>query len=216
MKISRLTVCPETVFDGAFLADAPGPVWESIQPVKIEQYPWFDKYPYRCRTEARLGLSESGLEVLMCAWEEPIIAKETRWGGDVYLDSCMELFLMPFPETDKRYLNIEINPMGVAHVGCGEGRNGRTVHRERVEGMDIKACHTSGFWALRFCVPNSLVTEHFGKPFKDSGLMRGNLYKCSGPALHEHYGCWNAVGTAAPDFHRPEYFGDMLIEPKDR
>ena len=45
---------------------------------------------------------------------------------------------------------------------------------------------------------------------------RGNLYKCSGPALHEHYGCWNAVGTAAPDFHRPEYFGDMLIEPKDR
>ena len=216
MKIKQLGSRPQTVFDGSFAPDAPGPVWETLEPVKIDQYPWLDKYPYRCRMEARLGMSENGLEVLLCALEEPIIAKETRWGGDVYLDSCMELFLMPFPETDKRYLNIEINPMGVAHVGCGEGRHGRTVHREPVEGMDIRAYHTSGFWALAFCVPNSLVSLHFGRPFKDSGLMRGNLYKCSGPALHEHYGCWNAVKSPAPDFHRPEYFADMLIEPKDR
>ncbi|NLC78654.1 MAG: hypothetical protein GX683_02870, partial [Ruminococcaceae bacterium] len=26
------------------------------------------------------------------------------------------------------------------------------------------------------------------------------------------YGCWNAVETESPDFHRPEFFGELVIE----
>ena len=200
------------LFDASFDPAAPGGEWDKTNALSIDCYPWIDSFPYRCEAGARLGMNESGLLALMYAKEEPIIAKETRYGGDVYLDSCMELFLMPFPEESDKYLNIEINPLGIAHVGCGEGRGGRQVHREPVEGMEIHAWHTHQLWTLSFRVPNSLLQVHFGKPFKSSGLMRANLYKCSGPALHEHYGCWNSVGTAKPDFHRPEYFGDMLIE----
>ena len=213
--IKRLNGRPEDVFANCTLSPSiqEGRLgdWSSLELFEIGQYPWLERYPYRCNAEARLGISDEGLMALMYAFEDPIIARETRWGGDVYLDSCLELFIMPFPGESKEDLNIEINPEGVAHVGCGEGREGRYVHRQAVEGMDIHPFRTNGLWGVSFCMPNSLVIEHFGRPFKPSGLMKGNFYKCSGPLLHEHYGCWNHVGTEKPDFHRPEYFGDLII-----
>jgi hypothetical protein len=28
---------------------------------------------------------------------------------------------------------------------------------------------------------------------------------------YPHYGCWNLIGTERPDFHRPEYFGTIVL-----
>jgi amino acid transporter len=63
-----------------------------------------------------------------------------------------------------------------------------------------------------FCLPQSLFGKLFGKVPARGQRMKGNFYKCSGSELHEHYGCWSHVGTAHPDFDRPEYFGDIILE----
>ena len=41
--------------------------------------------------------------------------------------------------------------------------------------------------------------------------FRANCYKCGDKTVHPHFLAWNAVETAAPDFHRPEFFGKMIL-----
>ena len=49
-------------------------------------------------------------------------------------------------------------------------------------------------------------------PFGHGYTFRGNFYKCGDETAIPHYGMWNPVGTENADFHRPEYFGDFVIE----
>ncbi|MBQ6646754.1 MAG: carbohydrate-binding family 9-like protein [Clostridia bacterium] len=208
--------CPGAVgalsFKSVFDAKALPAPWNEADEAEILDYCWINEFPDHFYCAARVCADDSGLSVLMYAKERPIIANEKRFGGSQYLDSCMEFFLRPFPEKSGRYLNIEINPIGTAHVGAGEGRNGRKVYTEPVKDMVINTFHDENGWAISFTIPNSLFLSEFGSiPAAGQG-MKGNFYKCSGPALHEHYGCWNHIDTPHPDFHRPEFFGEITIE----
>ena len=40
--------------------------------------------------------------------------------------------------------------------------------------------------------------------------MYGNLYKCGGE--NQHYVSYYPVQTEKPDFHRPEFFGEFVLE----
>jgi hypothetical protein len=39
--------------------------------------------------------------------------------------------------------------------------------------------------------------------------LEGNLYKCADATSKPHYVSWNPIETKSPDFHRPEFFGEM-------
>ena len=39
--------------------------------------------------------------------------------------------------------------------------------------------------------------------------FRANFYKCGDMLSVPHYVTWNPVGTPKPDYHRPEYFGEL-------
>ena len=41
--------------------------------------------------------------------------------------------------------------------------------------------------------------------------FRGNCYKCGDRTEHPHYLAWNPVNTLSPDFHRPEFLGEMIL-----
>ncbi len=42
--------------------------------------------------------------------------------------------------------------------------------------------------------------------------LLGNFYKCGDLTAHPHYVTWSPVGTPGPDFHRPEFFGELLLD----
>lgn len=196
-------------FDGAFDPENIKGEWAQLETAVIGDYPWKKDYPYTCEAAAKIGWNKNGLQVLMYARENPIICEETHFGGMPCLDSCMEFFFSPF--ADDRYYNIEINPAGIAHVAVGV-RGKRYVYNREVPGMKITASVYDGkTWAISFNVPESFIYTHFGKCFKAGDTITGNFFKCSGRNLHDHYGVWNHVGTEHPDYHRPEYFGEMVI-----
>ena len=186
--------------------------WDALDEALIADYPWTDSYPARFFAAARVGLGENGLNVLMYSDEAPLISRETRFGGATCDDSCLEFFVTPFPEDGDKYLNVEINPSGIAHVGAGDGRFGRLVYDKPIENFEIKTFARGRFWAVSYVIPNALFVSQFGKAPKAGQHMRGNFYKCSGSLLHEHYGTWNHVNAPRPDFHRPECFGEFIIE----
>ena len=41
--------------------------------------------------------------------------------------------------------------------------------------------------------------------------LRATFYKCGDKTAHPHFLSWNPVGTPAPDFHRPDFFGELIL-----
>jgi hypothetical protein len=41
--------------------------------------------------------------------------------------------------------------------------------------------------------------------------ITGNFYKCGDETEYPHFGCWNLIASPVPDFHRPEYFGEIVL-----
>lgn len=186
------------------------PLTEAPDVAAIECYPWDNGYSPRA--EARLSWSEAGLYVEMTAWERTISAVETRTGGAVSGDSCLEFFFQPLPDTDPRYINCEINAGGVMHIGVGKGRERRKVLQRLPDGMDVVASIQPGeHWGVRCTVTTALIAQWFkGFEPKSGMVLRGNFYTCD-ESIHPHFGCWNPVAWPTPDFHRPECFGRLIL-----
>jgi hypothetical protein len=128
-------------------------------------------------------------------------------GGDVWEDSCLELFIRP--DQSPAYLNIEVNPLGAMIIGLGPGREDRRDLPELKPRLGpviaIEPC--AGRWEVSYKLPFGMLREIYGDPV--GPLFRANLFKCGG--VEDHYGMWREVQTPEPDFHRPEYFGPLLL-----
>ena len=201
--------CGALKLRGEFDPQALPAPWSGLDEARLEQYPWGGEYRPPCA--ARVGWNQAGLHVLMYAREPQIRALETRVGGDVYLDSCLEFFV-GFDPAKPKYLNCECNPMGVMHIGVGEGRHGRTVCQTVPEGFEITHSeHRAGWWAVSYTIPAEFIAEHFGATLRRGMPLKGNFYCCGDDARHAHYGMYKGYDLPAPDYHRPELFADMRL-----
>jgi len=212
-KIGRL---PEGIgrfeLSGVFTPEALSAPYSALEEAHLNEFPWDDN---GCRpdTRARMGWNSDGLHVLMYANEPEIRAVETRTGGNVFLDSCMELFLMP-KEGSNLYFNCEVSPLPTVHLGIGTGRHGRTVYSELPEGMNvISSEHKGGWWAVSYTLPASFLKEVFGAVLASGQTMRGNFYKCADRTPTPHYGMFKGYfDVPAPDYHHPERFCEFVTE----
>lgn len=76
----------------------------------------------------------------------------------------------------------------------------------------VQSC-CSKFWAVQYSIPFTFIEKYFGKLDIKSGYrLEGNFYKCGDETKYPHYGCWNPIKISSPDFHRPEFFGDLILE----
>ena len=187
--------------------------WRSLNEAKLAHYPWkaIDS-DYTPECAARVGWNAAGVHVLMYANEPIIRAVETTVGGDIYLDSCLEFFLAPHADSQK-YVNCEVNPMAVMHIGVGEGRYGRNVFLEVPEGFNpVHSTHNGGWWAISYTIPTSFLKENFDFIPESCAHVRGNFFKCGDYERHVHHGIFYPNDMAKPDYHRPEVFADMMLE----
>lgn len=199
-------------FSSDFDASKLPAAFAELNDAEVAEFPWLAQYPDRFETHFRMGYNSENLFVLMYAVESPVQSKENEFGGCQCRDSCMEFFVKPFPERDDRYLNIEINPLAVPHVGLGESRRDRHVYKNAIPGMTINSViGDNGVWAICYNVPASFVKEIYGDFPKTGDMLSANFYKCS-EDIHPHFGVWSSVEAPRPDFHRPEYFGDIVLE----
>lgn len=176
----------------------------------IDHYAWGGDY--RPEARAYLAWDDAGLHVLLCAREETVSASVTAFDGDVWTDSCLEFFFQPFVD-DPRYVNIEVNAAGAALIGVGAGREGRTRLKACPAGMDIRASRHDGmWWAVAYSVPCAAIGAMLGREWTPEAF-RGNFYCCD-ETIHPHFGSWSPIDAPAPDFHRPECFGELIIGGK--
>lgn len=195
--------------------------WAGIPAALIEDYPW--RGNYRPHAQAQLAYTGDAFVLYMQALEEEFNMRAEAEEGYcewVFLDSCMEFFLMPFPDEDKRYLNFEANPNGAFLLGIGEGKERKFLTGKPLEDLRLKAFFERakpGFmrWGFMLELKFAMIADIFGRCIvPGSAHLRGNFYKCGDRTAKPHYGVWNSIRHIVPEFHRPNDFGlfDFAME----
>lgn len=188
--------------------------WNGVPKASIDTFKWTDSVPYT--SFARLVYVEDvGLICRMDASERDPASVCTEADGPVCLDSCMEFFISLDGEN---YLNLETNAIGTKCMGFGPGRHGRIRVKERLPGgFDAIPEVTEYGWSITYTLPLSdlaLFWPEIGpESFASGTRFTANFYKTGSREVTgvEHYGMWNEVFTENPDFHRPEYFGSLIM-----
>ncbi|MBO6170016.1 MAG: hypothetical protein J6O51_08625 [Bacteroidales bacterium] len=189
------------------------------EPFKVDVVNWPSEYPYSPFCCGRIAHTEesllidfrvSGLDLRV----QGLSDKERIWE-----DSACEFFVQ-VPGSEE-YFNFEVNPAGRLVAARGAGRAGRTalsdedfgkiVRISSVDGVpliNVPLNYEGGIWNWRVLL--IIPFEVLGLEEAPSKLL-GNIYKCGDLTAHPHYVTWAPVGTPAPDFHRPEFFGEFIL-----
>ena len=115
---------------------------------------------------------------------------------------------------DGRYVNFEINPNACIELGFGPDRHERVrlCHKSEQETFRPVCTRTPDGWAAEYRIPLSFLRILYPDFVLRSGVsFRANCYKCGDKTARPHFLAWNAVETPTPDFHRPEFFGKMIL-----
>lgn len=138
--------------------------------------------------------------------------------GEVWCDSCVEFFCQP--AGDDHYMNFETNCIGRMVASRRKSRTEdvvpftpeqmATIDRYSTVGTEPFDTQEGEFeWGVCIAIPLALIASE--KPMEFPMMLRGNLYKCADRTPSMHFVSWMPIGTEKPDFHCPEWFGEIVL-----
>ncbi|MDR1407733.1 MAG: hypothetical protein LBJ23_06785 [Tannerella sp.] len=139
-------------------------------------------------------------------------------GEHVHTDSCVEFFMRRNGEMN--YLNFEFNCIGTCYAERHRTRTDSTpltpgeyrrIRRHTslppTPFAEKKGIHA---WQLTLAIPFDLMNlDPDALPEK----IFGNFCICADETQHPHYLTWNPVDLPRPDYHCPEFFGEIHFQP---
>ena len=198
---------------------------------KLDCLNWPEAWPYKPSVGFRIWHTGDVLHLEYTVDEQSVRALEGRDGHDVYMDSCVEFFFQPDP-ADPHYYNFEFNAAGTMVVSWRTGRNDpedapaevlASVKRfvGKTDGALVPSVEGSratfaekpaeGAWKLRADIPAAALWRSGLRSF--AGLhARGNFYKCGDGLAVPHFITFAPIDTPKPDYHRPEFFTEIVFE----
>ena len=183
----------------------------------IEVLNWSDQYNYKPITYFNIARSETSIFIKFSVHGTMLKAIYSNDQDPVHEDSCVEFFCKPI-EAEK-YTNFEFNCIGTCSASSRKGRNEEVMAFNTDEMQTIKRYPSMGRrafnemegmfeWELTVEIPFKLIGLN---PQNLPNRMLGNFYKCADGTDSMHFVSWNPVKTEKPDFHRPEYFGELIL-----
>lgn len=180
---------------------------------------WPEEFPYMPKAEFRVAYNDEALLVHYRATEDSIRAKYGEDDGDVWTDSCMEMFLSPCPE-DGSYYNLECSCIGTVLLGYGDGKGNKTRAAAPLTAAIKRWCSlgrtpfaerkADGPWEVALIVPFTSYWLHTFRP--EQGMkIRGNFYKCGDELQQPHFLSWSPITWEKPNFHLPAFFGELFF-----
>lgn len=172
------------------------------------------EYSHKPSVSFRIARSEKCLAILYDVRGMDLRAVNFEDNGPVWEDSCCEFFISH--PSDGTYYNFELNCIGTL---LGAKRRSRTdadmfpleklskiVRHATLERKAYDQAGDMHCWSAAVCIPFEFIGMD---PEALPESIRANFYKGGDLTAHPHYLSWNRIGTPAPDFHRPEFFGEL-------
>lgn len=184
---------------------------------KVENVNWPADYPYKPDFEFAIAHDGGNIYIHYKVSEKTSRAAAGDDFGKVWEDSCVEFFCAP---DNSGYYNFELNCIGRLLLAFGPDRHARqkasaaaaaSVKRWASIGSEPFAEKAAGSWEAALIIPVSAFFEHDIKSL-DGLKARANFYKCGDLLETPHFISWAPVKTENPDFHRPEFFDEILFQ----
>jgi len=189
--------------------------------LKIAQLNWPEEWPVLPKTEVEITRSETHLVLHYRVEQDYIRAVATEDQQAVWEDSCVEFFCQK--EGEDTYMNFETNCMGVMVASRRRSRTEDVVPftpeqmatiarwsslgaRRAITDMDAEK-HD---WQVEIRIPWVLILGEEKPQFPVH--LKANFYKCGDKTRLPHFVSWQPIDAPQPDFHRPECFGDLIID----
>jgi len=185
--------------------------WESAAALQFNT-DWRGKNPNPAReTEVRLLWTPETLflrfrakyhTITVFPDTEPNGRRDKLWDRDV-----VEAFLQPDRSNLRRYKEFEVSPNGFwidLDIAPGEKHDLKSGLKRRVRLDEAKKT-----WTAELAIPMKCLVKRF-----DRATAWGvNFYRVEGAEEPRFYSAWQPTGTAVPNFHVPEAFGELVFAP---
>lgn len=176
----------------------------------------WDSFPYKPIAAFDIARSETSLYIRFFSRGNSLKASYDTDDSPVFNDSCVEFFMKK--EDDPEYMNFEFNCIGACDASRRSSRDSkRSISPaeyksiRRYSSLEKKVfAEKSGVhaWDLGICIPFTVMgLDPHNLPEK----IYGNFYKCADDTEFPHYVSWSPIETEMPDFHRPEFFGEIYL-----
>lgn len=132
-------------------------------------------------------------------------------------EEVVEVFMAPGEADPSEYVEIEVNPLGVvfdARVANPHGRR-ETMSVDRswnAAGLVVAVDRPSPErWRVDIVVPWRDVHEG-ARP----RIWRANFFRIERPRdRHPEFSCWSPTHADPPDFHKPAFFGRLILDEEE-
>ncbi len=207
------------------LFDWDGPAWQDVEALEIAHFQ-SNSAAHRPRTQLKLQYNDEQLHGLFRVDDRYVICTHLSYQSDVYMDSCVEAFLMPQPR--RGYFSFEMNCGGALlayHIEDPTPLNDRFVKYTAVPwslGRTVTVRTSLGgriepeiaepvTWYVEFAIPFAYFESMLGPlgPLQGQN-WRAQFNKCAFGCSHPHGAAWADLG-GVDSFHQPERFGTIVF-----
>ena len=183
----------------------------------IDQVNWKEEFPKILPVTVRVAHDGECLYLYYEVTGEALRAVNTEDFGSVWEDSCVEFFMQR--EGEAIYRNFECNPLGVLlsrrNEKKGKGdpqtelmasifRYGTILHRYEND-KEVSD------WTMYLEIPKQAL-GFSGQEALDGQKIKANFYKCGDLTPEPHFLSWSPIDLPEPNFHAPQFFGQLELE----
>lgn len=180
----------------------------------IDKQPWVE-YASNAKASFNIAHSDETILIRYSVSEKNIRSIYTNYNDPVYRDSCVEFFIAL--NNDKAYYNFEFNCSGTVLAGYGEGKDRELLPTNKLQLIKTYTKISSSpnsdstiKWELTVEIPFNVFVKNKVDSLKGQ-QCRVNFYKCGDDLPEPHFLTWSHIQASAPNFHLPEYFGQLTF-----
>ena len=215
MKTKKVKVQFYPTLDNAKISDASIFLGNAAEFEQIDTVNWPALFALKPDCKFKIARSSTAFFIHFVVNEEQIRAIYTSDHDSVWQDSCVEFFCQ-IPGS-KTYFNFEFNCIGTCLATERASRTEAVNPLSPDKMSQIKRFASLGRepfeeksgdfdWTLTVEIPFRIIGIDADNLPK---IIKANLYKCGDETSVPHYVSWSPIGVEKPDFHRPEFFGEM-------
>ena len=194
--------------------------WNKIDPVVLSNYMGNKPvhFPY---TQVKIAYDNEAIYIKFKVEDQYVKAVHNKNQDPVYEDSCVEFFFTPGNDITAGYFNLEMNCGGTMlfHYQMEPRKNAISISDDDISQIQVitslpelvdPEISEKITWMVSYRIPFSILDKYqdFIKP-QSGTIWRANFYKCADETSHPHWLTWAPIDFPTPDFHRPEYFGEL-------
>lgn len=183
--------------------------WQSLTQVN-----WAE-FPYKPEVHFQVAHDNQRIFIHYSVQEEFLKAQYVRINEAVWEDSCVEFFVSF--DGKASYYNIEFNILGTGLIGAGSCIR---KERKRLDPEITAKIQTTTTvvnaggtkkWNIILVIPTAVFVND--KIERLAGITaHANFYKCGDGLPIPHFLSWNKIEHPTPNFHLPDFFGEIIFE----